>query len=103
MGYQGFTDELTELVAADDVATVVLGVGYKMPTKTQFEELIDETDNEWTSINGVNGFKFTNKLDSSKYIFLPAAGYCRSSNLSSVGNEGRYWSSSLNEDNPTNA
>ena len=102
-GYNGYTDELTELVAADDVATVVLGAGYKMPTKVQFEELINETDKEWTSINGVNGWKFTNKLDSSKYIFLPAAGYCGDSNLNNVGDEGHYWSSSLVEGSPYNA
>ena len=65
-----------------------------MPTQDDFQELLDETDNEWTSINGVYGYKFTNKSDSSKYIFLPAAGYC---DYSYFGNtdSGGYWSSSL--------
>ena len=105
-GYQGFMDGKTVLEATDDVATVVLGAEYKMPTKAQFEELIEETNNEWVEDfngSGVNGYKFTNKLDSSKYIFLPAAGGCNDSNLYSVGNEGYYWSSSLSEDDPDNA
>lgn len=46
-----------------------------MPTREQLIELIANTTYEWTSINGVNGGKFTSKTDSSKYIFLPAAGY----------------------------
>ena len=46
----------------------------KMPTKAQYQELINETNNEWITIDGVVGRKFTNKTDSSKYIFIPAAG-----------------------------
>ncbi len=49
-----------------------------MPTKEDFEELIDETINEWVenfNNSGVNGYKFTNKSDHSKYIFLPAASF----------------------------
>lgn len=45
-----------------------------MPTKAQYQELINETNNEWITIDGVVGRKFTNKTDSSKYIFIPAAG-----------------------------
>lgn len=102
-GYQGFTDGKTVLEATDDITTVALGAEYKMPTKAQFEELIEETNNEWTTINGVNGYKFTNKSDSSKYIFLPAAGACFDSYLDSVANEGHCWSSSLHEGDPNNA
>ena len=95
--------DYSTLQSTDDTATVILGANYKMPTKEQFEELIEETDNEWTSINGVNGYKFTNKNDSSKYIFLPAASCCDGSDLSNVGDEGCYWSSSLDTDNPSSA
>ena len=48
---------------------------WKMPTKFQCEELINKTTNTWTAMNGVNGMKFTNKSDSSKYIFTSATGY----------------------------
>ena len=51
-----------------------MGKPWMMFTKEQAQELIDNTTYEWTTINGVNGRKFTSKTDSSKYIFLPAAG-----------------------------
>lgn len=103
-GYNGYTDELTELVATDDIVAVTYGGSYRMPTQDDFQELIDETDNELVEDfngSGVNGYKFTNKSDSSKYIFLPAAGFCDGSNLDSVGEEGDYWSSSLDTGRPS--
>ena len=68
-----------------------------MFTKDQGQELIDNTTSEWTSINGVNGTKFTSKTDSSKYIFLPAAGewwYSLSGESKNyyIGIHGSYWS-----------
>ena len=57
-----------------------------------YEELIDHTTSTWTSINGVNGRKFTSKTDSSKYIFLPAGGYWCYMDYSLVGSDGNYWS-----------
>ena len=46
-----------------------------MPTKDQCQELINGTNYTWTSINKVNGRKFISNTDTSKYIFIPAAGY----------------------------
>ena len=63
-----------------------------MFTKTQGQELIDNTTNIWTSLNGVNGRKFTNKTDTSKYIFLPAGGYFAYTNKSNAGSNCDYWS-----------
>ena len=56
-----------------DAARANMGEPWMMPTHTQVLELRhrDNTTSEWTSLNGVNGRKFTNKKDSSKYIFLP--------------------------------
>ena len=67
----------------------------KMPTLTQINELISGTNNEWTTINGVAGHKFTNKSDSSKYIFIPSAGYFDSGSRFLEGSYGCVWSSSL--------
>ena len=36
-------------------------------------------------------------------LFLPAAGYRWNDELNNVGNNGNYWSSSLNTNNPNNA
>ena len=63
-----------------------------MFTKTQGQELIDHTNSEWTTINGVNGRKFTSKKDPSKYIFLPAGGYWDDAVHYNAGSYGRYWS-----------
>ena len=67
----------------------------KMPTEAQVQELIDETNSEWATIDGVAGRKFTNKSDSSKYIFIPAAGYFISGSHINEGSYGHVWSSSL--------
>jgi uncharacterized protein (TIGR02145 family) len=65
-----------------------------MPTKEECEELFNYTDNEWTIINGINGRKFTNRSDSSKYIFIPAAGICSNGSVGNVGYDCYLWSSS---------
>ena len=57
-----------------DAARANMGSPWKMFTQAQGQELIDGTNSTWTTINGVNGRKFTSKTDSSKYIFLPAGG-----------------------------
>ena len=70
----------------------------KMPTRAQFHELNLNTNNEWVTIDGVKGVKFTNKNDSSKYIFIPASGCRDESYLDCRGDNGYYWSSTLNSD-----
>src|SRR5574344_1810477 len=77
-----------------------------MFTKTQGQELIDNTTSEWTTINGVNGRKFINKSDSNKYIFLPAGGTRNEStttfpNPGKVRRDGNYWDSTLYLDQTT--
>ena len=64
-----------------------------MPTKDELKELLDNTTNEWTQVNGVNGRKFTGSNGNS--IFIPAAGNCGNGSVDGVGKYGRVWSSSL--------
>ncbi len=75
----------------------------KMPTQTQLQELVSGTNSEWTTVNGVAGRKFTNKTDSSKYIFIPAAGYVYGGSFYNVGSSGYVWSGSLNTSNERGA
>ena len=75
----------------------------RMPTKADFQELIDNTTNEWTQMTSVNGWKFTSKTDTSKYIFIPAAGGCYNGLVNDVGYAGNVWSSSLYTSIPDNA
>ena len=75
--------------------------GWRVPTITEFYQclLADETKvkNEWTTLNGVNGYKLTDK-DTGNFIFMPAAGsrYYSNGALESVG-YGLYWSSSKSD------
>ena len=74
-----------------------MGSTWKMPTKDQCKELIDGTNSEWITLNGVNGGKFTSKTDSTKYIFLPAGGVWILSNYRNEGTYGQYWSITSND------
>lgn len=92
-GNDGFTDELTTLEVSDDAATANWGVGWRTPTKEEFDELINNCTVTWILQSGVNGCLFTGFNGNS--IFLPAAGYCIGSSLRNDGSDGHYWSSTL--------
>ena len=100
----GTVDNKTVLEAMDDAATVALGGKWRMPTDEEWTELRN-TDNcswTWTTIDGVNGYKVQSKKSgyTDNWIFLPAAGSRRGTDLSLVGSGGYYWSSSLNTGGP---
>ena len=82
-----------DLYPNEDAATVKWGKGWKMPTKAQFDELLANTTDEWTAINGVNGRKFT--ASNGKYIFFPAAGYVYNDKIQSRYDLGCYWSRTM--------
>ena len=92
----GTVDNKTVLEFSDDAARVNWGGSWRMPTKAEYEELID-TNNctwKWTTQNGVNGYKVTSKKNGNS-IFFPAAGFRGSSYLNFAGSYGYCWSSSL--------
>ena len=68
-----------------------------MPTYQQFVELYNNTTRSSTQIDGVSGIKYTNKNDSSKYIFIPYAGYFSDGSSTGAGTIMRYWSRSIVE------
>lgn len=94
----GTPDNLTTLQPADDAATARLNGGARTPTKAEWEELMGNTTAEWTTLNGVDGRKFT--APNGKSIFLPAAGYHYGTELQIAGSAAGYWSASLNTDFP---
>ena len=94
----GKVDNKTMLEPDDDAASANWGSSWRMPTQTQFLELLDKCTLVWTSINGVSGRKFIGPNGAS--IFLPAAAGDRWDN-SGVG--GRYWSSTLYKELPSSA
>ena len=69
--YKGVENPLNKDV---DAAFETWGGDWHMPTKTQFEQLISGTNYTWETIDNHAGGKFTSKIDSNKYIFLPAYG-----------------------------
>ncbi len=94
--YQEGTEPLS---GSNDTATKLWGSNWRMPTKAEFRALLDNCDAEWTTINNVNGRKFTGKgAYALCSIFLPAAGYCDyyahgSDDFRGENIIGRYWSS----------
>ncbi len=75
-----------------DVAHVKWGGSWVMPSLNQIKELLNNCTYEWTTVNGVDGQKFTSRINDSS-IFMPAAGLRFSGNLRLSGSYGNYWSS----------
>ena len=98
-GGEGSADNKTKLDLEDDAAHANWGGSWRMPTYAEVNELLaTETDANytwtWTSVDGHNGYRITNKSTSAT-IFLPAAGYWDGTSLTEQGNRGLYWTSSL--------
>ena len=89
-----YKDGESALSGVDDTATNLWGSNWRMPTQAEFQTLLDNCDVEWTTVNGVNGRKFTGKeAYASNSVFFPAAGYCNYGNVDFQGMIGGYWSS----------
>ena len=73
-------------------------VGWRVPTLNEINKLLDNSkvNKEWTTLNGINGWKFTD-ITTKNSIFLTAAG-CRNKEgtLENVGVSGHFWSSTKN-------
>ncbi|MBR4402808.1 MAG: hypothetical protein IKT29_04700 [Flavobacteriales bacterium] len=81
-----------------DAATALWGDGWQMPSKQDFEELMDNCTFEWTSLGRVKGCKVISKINGN-YIFLPATGLINSESYSGFYYPGKlhrwaqYWCS----------
>lgn len=98
----GAPDGKTVLESSDDAASVLLGGGWRTPTKAEWNELLSNCTWTYTTRDGVNGYKVTSKKSgyTNKFIFLPLAGYRSVMTLSYLGVYGEYWSASLDEQKP---
>ena len=88
---QGYVDSEGNITSQYDTARAKWGGSWRMPTKEELEELEENCRWEWTTQNGVKGYKVTGPNGNS--IFLPAAGYRYGSSLDRAGSYGYYWSS----------
>ena len=95
------SDNKTVLDLEDDAVYTTLGGNWRMPTVEDWQELYNNTEQQWTQVNGVNGYKCT--ASNGNYIFLPAAGYGSRSSLVYEGSDGDVWTSSLNSVGSYNA
>ena len=97
----------TVLEQEDDAAHVNWGGGWRIPTKEEWQELIDSCTWTWTTQNGINGSKVTSNKEgyTDQFIFIPAAGYrsedglfwynTKEGDLYNAGSIAYYWASSL--------
>ncbi len=74
-----------------DVATAKWGSDWRMPTCEEINELYEECEWKWSTVNGIQGYQITGPSDSS--IFLPAGGVKIKSELQDLGKMGYYWTS----------
>lgn len=90
---RGYGFDKIVLDPEDDAATVNWGGAWRMPTRDEFSELKNNCIWDWTTQNGVKGYKVIGPNGNS--IFLPAAGRMSDGTLFSDLSEGSYWLSSL--------
>ena len=77
-----------------DAARHNMGAPWRMPTVGEFQELNSNCDSEWTDEDGVEGRRFTSRINGNS-IFFPASGYRYGTSLDNRGSDGYCWSSSL--------
>ena len=79
-----------------DVAHVLMGAPWCMPSKEQQDELRQYCSHQWTKQNGVNGMLVTGP--NGGHIFLPACGYRWDEGNPTSGWKGCYKSSTYDPD-----
>ena len=83
-----------KLDAAHDIATITWGEKWHIPSRDEWNLLVERCDYERKEANesgyGVAGYFFYNKLDRNKFIFLP---------VSTWSGEPVYWTSELRDSN----
>lgn len=82
--------EGSELVAKYDAATQNWGQPWRMPTKQEIRELINNCKWEVDTVDSICGYRVTGPNGNS--IFLAADGYRTGANVKDANVVGRYWS-----------
>ena len=84
-----------------DVVTKTLENGWRLPTVVEFNELIRCCRWEWTTENGVNGYRATGPNGNS--IFFPCGGMVSFTTLQNFNEMGCYWTGSCDRSQPETA
>lgn len=78
----------------DKAVSSKFGSSWKVPSREDLEELYHNCIWEWTTIEGVNGYKVSSKKSKKQFIFLPAAGrFLGAYEWGKKGEMGAYWCS----------
>ena len=89
------TDELDRLEPLDDVASVLSGGEWHIPTAQDFKELIEKCTCNKVTVKGVKGVEFKSMVPGykDKSIFIPYSGCMIDDELKGLGREYYLWSS----------
>lgn len=87
----GDVDDTYVLAQEDDAASVVKSDGWRIPTKHEFQELVDNCDLVYSE--SPKGYFLTSRINGNE-LFLPAVGYMDGSQLVSSASISRYWTAS---------
>ena len=92
--WQGLVDSVSVLDLEDDVAHIKWGGTWRIPTKEQIHELLENCDWTWTTLNEVNGYRVTGKKPgyTDRSIFLPVTGEYNDGKVFDYRLHGYYWS-----------
>ena len=95
-GMFGLVDNLTQLEPSDDVATQLLGSGWRIPTLDEIKELLNTCEYTVETVGEQQGTRFTGPNGNS--IFIPWVGTKFKGELE-YPERGYYWGSTLGSDN----
>ena len=105
-GSRGKIDFRTQLTTGrdgDDVASVLLGGNWRMPTVAELDELLENCTPRWDDLLSARGVRlYSNKPGfTDNFIFIPNGGFFVGRNFNDCGaNEAGIWSSSIDPDDP---
>jgi hypothetical protein len=90
-------DGLVSLLPRKDAATMWWGGLWHIPSAAEWQWLADHSSSAEVTVDNVKGRRITSTVTGNS-IFLPYAGTMINSGLNGGGTYGRYWSSSITED-----
>lgn len=82
-----------------DAARRLWGDGWRIPSSNEMWKLISNSNEEWTTLNGIQGVKYTSKKNGNS-IFLPVSPI-RTGNSVTQGSATYYWLGALNKEDQT--
>ena len=93
-----YKDEKRVLERKDDVAHVMWGGDWRIPSEIECQELLDSCSRESVTVNGIRCLRLNSKIEgyTDKYILLPYTGFCTGTLNENIGSQGWYMTNKLN-------